>query len=53
MYDDDTGMCYHMIPEPMSWSDAITECEYRGGHRNGGNLASVNSYDEYRFLDGT
>jgi hypothetical protein len=49
-YDRDTRMCYLILTDKMSWSDARTECEYRAGHLNGGDLASINSYDESRYL---
>ena len=34
----------------MRWEDAREECQYKGGWREGGDLASINSQQEQQFL---
>ena len=45
-----TGMCYQLVEERLRWEDAQDECEGRGGWRDGGALASINSLQEQTFL---
>ena len=48
--DPDTGMCYALLDSRLRWEDAKEECQYQGGWREGGNLASINSLEEQQFL---
>ena len=34
----------------IRWEDAKEECQYQGGWREGGNLASINSLEEQNCL---
>ena len=47
-----TGMCYIVVDTMMSWNDARVECEYLAGHDRGGDLVSINSFDEQRHIMG-
>jgi hypothetical protein len=44
-------MCYHFIEELLTWVDAKEECRLRGGFREHGDLASINSFQEQIFLN--
>ncbi len=46
-----TGMCYHVIEDYMSWSDARTECRFRAGFDEMGDLASIANSNEQTFLN--
>ena len=45
-------MCYIVVDTEMSWNDARVECEYLAGHDRGGDLVSINSFDEQRHIMG-
>ena len=43
-------MCYMVVDTELSWNDARVECEFLAGHDRGGDLVSINSYDEQRYI---
>ena len=45
-----SGMCYMVVDTELSWNDARVECEFLAGHDRGGDLVSINSYDEQRYI---
>ena len=45
-----TGMCYQVLDMKLAWAEARDECQYRGGWREGGDLAGINSLEEQTFL---
>ena len=49
-HDSATGMCYLIVDTELSWNDARVECEFLAGHDRGGDLVSINSYDEQRYI---
>ena len=49
-YDSGSGMCYLIVDTELSWNDARVECEFLAGHDRGGDLVSINSFDEQRHI---
>ena len=49
-YDEVSGMCYLIVDTELSWNDARVECEFLAGHDRGGDLVSINSFDEQRHI---
>ena len=45
-----SGMCYMAVDTELSWNDARVDCEFLAGHDRGGDLVSINSYDEQRYI---
>ena len=45
-----TGMCYQVLNLRLGWAEAREECRYRGGWREDGDLAGINSLEEQTFL---
>ena len=43
-------MCYQVIETELNFDEARQECEYRGGWRDGGDLASINTFQEQTFM---
>ena len=48
--DSITGMCYQVLDMRLNWGEARGECQYRGGWREGGDMASINSLEEQTFF---
>ena len=48
----ETGMCYSLVKDrAYTWPDAREYCKEMGGHREGGDLASIGSVDEQSFFN--
>lgn len=45
-------MCYSYLDKSLTWEDAREECHSMSGYHGGGDLASINSFEEQTYIQG-